>query len=139
MSNSQYQITNKLPIPNEENRKFDIHERALKFAVRTAKFINKLPRKQSTIEYGKQLIRASASIGANLEEADGALSKKDFLNKIGISRKEAKESKFWLKLIKEVETINFPEDKKELDWLINESEELKLILSSIIIKTKAGK
>jgi len=136
MTNFQCQMTNKFPISNEGNRRFDIHERALKFAVRAARFINKLPRKQSTIEYGKQLIRASASIGANLEEADGALSKKDFLNKIGISRKEAKESKYWLKLIREVEAINLPEDKKELDWLINEGEELKLILSSIIIKTK---
>ena len=56
-------------------RKFDIRERSLQFAARTARFTDKLPRKQSALEYGKQLIRSSASIGANLEEADGAFSR----------------------------------------------------------------
>jgi len=61
-------------------RKFDIKERSLQFAVRVGKFVNKLPRRQSTLEYGRQLIRAGSSIGANLEEADGALSRRDFIN-----------------------------------------------------------
>ena len=117
-------------------RKFTIQERSLQFAVKTAKFIDKLPKKYSAIEYAKQLIRSSASVGANLEEADGALSKKDFIHKVGIARKEAKESWYWLNLIKQVELISASEVKKELDWLINESKELKLILSSIINKTK---
>ncbi len=119
------------------NKVYDIKERCLRFAVETARFIDKLPRKQSAIEYGKQLIRSSASIGANLEEADGALSKRDFLNKVGIARKEAKESKYWLRLIKEVELINNQDDNKGLEWLLGESEEIKLILSSIINKTKS--
>ena len=114
--------------------KFDIKDRSLEFAVRAARFIDKLPRKQSALEYGKQLIRSSASIGANIEEADGALSKKDFVNKIGISRREAKESGYWLQLIKKVELVGQGEDQ-ELDWLINESNELKLILSAIINST----
>ena len=117
-------------------RKFDIKERSLQFAERAARLTDKLPKRQSTIEYGKQLIRASSSIGANLEEADGAVSKKDFINKIGISRKEAKESGYWLQLIKEVGLTTDIEINKELDWLIGESEELKLILSSIINRTK---
>jgi four helix bundle protein len=86
----------------EKEKKFDIKERSLKFAVSVARFIDGLPKKQSAIEYGKQLMRSSASIGANLEEADGALSKKDFINKIGIARKESKESRYWLQLIKQV-------------------------------------
>lgn len=120
----------------DNKKKFDIKDRTLGFAARVALFVDKLPKKQSAIEYGKQLIRASASIGANLEEADGALSNKDFLNKIGISRKEAKESRYWLQLIKRVGLTSDIETGKELDWLIDESEELKLILSSIINKTK---
>lgn len=88
------------------------------------------------MEYGRQLIRSSGSIGANIEEADGALTKKDFINKIGISRREAKESRHWLRLIKTVVTPHDESDRKELDWLINESTELLLILSSIIKKTQ---
>jgi four helix bundle protein len=115
-------------------RKYDIKERSLAFAVRTAKLIDSFPRKITLLEYSKQLARACASIGANLEEADGALSKKDFLNKIGIARKEAKETRYWLQLIKQISTNN-PAD---LDPLIKESEEIKLILSSIINNTKAN-
>lgn len=120
----------------EKEKKFDIKERSLKFAARVARFIDGLPKKQSAIEYGKQLIRSSASVGANLEEADGALSKKDFVNKIGIARREAKETRYWLQLIKQVELATDIEVKRELDCLIGESEELKLILSSIINKTQ---
>lgn len=137
MTNYQFSMSNKLSMSNEQYKRFDIKERSLLFAARAARLIDKLPKKQSAIEYGKQLIRASASIGANLEEADGALSKKDFINKIGIARKEAKESRYWLQLIKHVELVGDIETKKELNWLIDESEELKLILSSIINKTKA--
>ena len=132
---SQYQMSNQLPMTNQ--KKYDIKERCLIFAARAAKFTDKLPKKQTSFEYGGQLIRSSASTGANLEEADGALSKKDFLNKIGIARKEAKESGYWLKLIKLVKMVNNPENLAELDWLVNESGEIKLILSSIINKTKA--
>jgi len=125
-------MSNKCPMTNQ--RKYDIKERSLAFAVRTAKLIDSFPRKITLLEYSKQLARACASIGANLEEADGALSKKDFLNKIGIARKEAKETRYWLQLIKQISTNN-PAD---LDPLIKESEEIKLILSSIINNTKAN-
>jgi len=114
--------------------KFDIYDRALKFAAKTAMFVDSLPFKQSAKEYGKQLIRSSASVGANLQEADGAVSKKDFVNKMAIVRKEAKETYYWLTLIKETQLI---ESEKELMFLLSESRELKLILSSIINKTKA--
>jgi len=72
-----------------------------------------------------------------LEEADGALSKKDFINKIGIARREAKESRYWLRLIKAIDLNSNADFVKELDWLIREGEEPKLILSSIINKTRA--
>ncbi len=73
-------------------KKFDIYDRTLEFAVRVALFIDKLPKGIASVEYAKQLIRSSGSIGANMEEADGAVSRKDFVNKVGIARKEAKES-----------------------------------------------
>lgn len=130
-------MNDQFPMTNERTKKFDIQERSLKFAVRAGLFVDKLPRKQAAIEYGKQLIRSSASIGANLEEADGAVSKKDFINKIGISRKEARESKYWLKLIKSVLFNDNSQGDQDLDWLLNESDELRLILSSILNKSKA--
>ena len=97
---------------------------------------NQLPLTQTTREYSKQLIRASGSVGSNLEEADGALTRKDFINKIGISRREARESRYWLKLLEA--TTNFTDKTigDEIRWLINESKEIMLILSSIIKNTK---
>ena len=120
----------------EEKKGFDIYDRAFKFAVRTAKTIDQLPLTQTTREYSKQLIRASGSVGSNLEEADGALTRKDFINKIGISRREARESRYWLKLLEA--TTNFTDKTigNEIRWLINESKEIMLILSSIIKNTK---
>jgi len=84
------------------------------------------------LEYGKQLIRSSGSIGANLEEADGTLTKKDFINKMAIARREARESKYWLRLIQQVNRLECP----ELVTLIGEANELVLILSAIINKVK---
>jgi four helix bundle protein len=117
-------------------RKFDIYERALEFAAKVAKFIERLPHTIVVIEYSKQLVKASGSIGANTEEADGTLTRKDFVNKMGIARREARESRHWLRLIKMTQVIKNQQDGKELDWLINEAKELLLILSSIIKKTQ---
>lgn len=120
------------------DKKFDIYERSSEFAARVAILINKLPRSLASIEYGKQVIRSSGSIGANMEEADGAVSKKDFVNKVGIARKESRESRHWLALIKRVKLVVDNEAQKELDFLINEAREIVLILSSIINKTQKG-
>ncbi len=117
-------------------KKFDIYERAFKFATRVALLVEKLPKSIAVSEYAGQLIRASGSVGANLEEADGALTTKDFINKLGIGRRESRESRHWLRLIKAVVRIDNQKDEQELDWLINESTEIMLILSSIIKNTK---
>ena len=98
-----------------EKKKFDIYDRVFKFSVRTAKFLSKLPNNVIATEYSRQLIRSSGSMGANLAEADGALTKKDFINKVGISRREARESKHWLELLKAVVSIYTVSNKKELD------------------------
>ena len=121
-------------MPNK--KQFDIYNRVFDFAVKTVKFLDKLPKSTASFEYSKQLTRSSGSIGANLEEADGALSRKDFVYKLGIARKEAKESKHWLRLIESTSSIKGQDLKEEMSWLIQENTEIMLILNSIITKTK---
>ncbi|MGR3292636.1 MAG: four helix bundle protein [Candidatus Scalindua sp.] len=87
----------------------------------------------SNIEYGKQVVRSSGSVGANYIEANEALSKKDFIMRIKISRKEAKESAYWLRLIAETKSEEYTEDGNKLS---NEATELKKIFSSILEKSK---
>lgn len=94
--------------------------------------IHKLAKTISNIEDGKQLIRSSGSIGANYIEANEKLGNKDLVFRLKIARKEAKESKYWLRLLKEG-NVGF---RKELDVLIQEADELRKILSSIVNKTK---
>jgi len=111
---------------------YDLEERTYQFAKNVAIFCKNLTRTISNIEYSKQLIRSSGSVGANYIEANESLSKKDFVMRIKISRKEAKESVQWLRLI--IET----NDKKseEGENLLKEAIELKKIFSSIIEKCK---
>ena len=114
-------------------KKYDLEERTLKFALRCRDFVKKLPRTITNIEYGKQLIRSSGSAGSNYIEANEALSKKDFIMRIKICRKEAKESAYWLRLIVETDDEKFT---KEGTVLQNEAIELKKIFSSIIERSK---
>lgn len=117
----------------------EIQDRTLEFGVKILKFADKLPKTHSGNVLVKQLVRAGTSIGANLEEADGAASKKDFINKVIIARKEARETRFWLRLIKKAELINNSANKAKLEELIKESYELMKILSSIANKAKEKK
>ncbi len=117
----------------EENKR-DIRERSFKFAVRIIKFVQKLPRNYVSQKIGGQLLDAATSVGANVEEATGGFSRKDFTYKMGVAFKEAKESNYWLRLIKVSEITQ----GDELDFLLKESEELKKILASIV-KTSRGK
>jgi four helix bundle protein len=96
-------------------------------------FVKTLPTVIANIENSKQLIKASGSVGANYGEATKALSKKDFLMRLKISRKEAKESAYWLRLIKETNSLS---NSDEAQRLIQESKELKKILSAIIEESK---
>lgn len=86
----------------------------------------------ANIEDSKQVIRSSGSVGANYIEANEALSKKDFKFRVKISRKEAKESIYWLRLISEPNDLP---NQKEVKDLIQEATELKKILSTIIDKS----
>jgi four helix bundle protein len=96
----------------EENKK-NIKERSFNFAVRVIKFIQKLPKNQASHRIGGQLLDAATSIGANVEEATGGFSKRDFTHRMGIALKEARESNYWLRLIKASELTN----GAELDYL----------------------
>ena len=111
----------------EENKR-DIKDRSFKFAVRIIKFVQKLPRNYVSQKIGGQLLDAATSVGANVEEATGGFSKKDFTYKMGVGLKEARESNYWLRLIKVSEIAK----GDELDFLLKESEELKKILASIV-------
>ena len=112
----------------QNSKQYDLEERTFKFARAIRDFIRDIPKTQTNIEYTKQLIRSSASIGANYIEANEALSKKDFVMRIKISRKETKETIYWLSL------IDVPEKEKQI--YIQEATELMKILSSIMRKSQ---
>jgi len=107
-----------------------LEDRTLEFSKKCADLCKLLPNTIENIEYTKQLIRSSGSVGANYREANEAISKKDFLLRLKICRKESKESNYWLKLILHCNQ-NF---KQIILPLIQESMELVKIFSSIIDK-----
>ncbi|MBU0473341.1 MAG: four helix bundle protein [Bacteroidetes bacterium] len=113
--------------------KYDLEERTYQFAKSVRLNIKTLPKTIANIEDGRQVIRSSGSAGANYIEANEALSKKDFLMRVKISRKEAKESAYWLRLINETNKLD---NKNEFDNLFQEAIELKKIFSAIIEKSK---
>lgn len=115
---------------------YDLEQRTLEFAIAVRKFIKTLPRNLANYEDAKQVIRSSGSVGANYIEANENLGVKDFKMRLKISRKEAKETTYWLKILK---TTNEQEFTKSLDYLIKESEALTKILSTIINKTQVSK
>lgn len=117
-------------------KQYDLEDRTLRFSKKTRIFVKKLPRTIANIEDGKQLIRSSGSVGANYIEANEALSRRDFVHRIKISRKEVKESRYWSRL---VDTNNGPELEKGREELIQEATELMKIFGSILEKCKKGK
>jgi four helix bundle protein len=119
-------------VEGTNNKKFDLEERTFLFAQRVRRFIKDLSKTIATIEDGKQVIRSSGSVGANYIEANEALSKKDFLLRVKICRKEAKETRYWLMLI---DVRASPEFEKERQELIQEATELMNIFGAIIRKS----
>jgi four helix bundle protein len=117
----------------QNTKQYDLEDRTLAFAKRVRAFVNKLPKTTANIEDGKQLIKASGSVGANYIEANEALSKKDFSMRIKICRKESKESRYWLKL---VDVQNIQEQEHERKDLVQESTELMNIFGSILRKSE---
>lgn len=112
--------------------KYDLEERTAKFGEAIIKFTKKIPENLATKSLILQLIKAGTSIGANYCEADDAESKKDFKHKIGICKKEARETKYWLRMI----VVAVPALKEEAEKLRQESKELNLIFNAIIHSIK---
>ena len=110
---------------------FDIKERSFQFALRIIKISNSLPRSLPFNIIKSQLIKSGTSIGANIEEADGSISKRDFLSKAVIARKEAKETKYWLRIIasQKIKNDHLKDDIDEIQEIIN-------ILSAMINKVR---
>jgi four helix bundle protein len=112
-------------------KQYDLEDRTLAFTKDIISFINKLSKTLTNVEISKQLVRSAGSVGANYIEANESLSKKDFIMRIKICRKEAKESRYWLKLI----SCNNASKRVQSD-LINESTELMKIFGAILEKSK---
>ncbi|MCS6806080.1 MAG: four helix bundle protein [Blastocatellia bacterium] len=109
-----------------------MEERTYEFAQRVREFVKRLPKTLSNIEDVKQLVRASGSVGANYIEANEALSRKDFVMRIKICRKEAKESHYWLRLINTGEDVGLVDER---NGLLQEARELTAIFGAIVQKS----
>ncbi|MBU0701746.1 four helix bundle protein [bacterium] len=110
----------------------EIQCRSYEFAIRVIKLVSGLPQTQISKVLGGQILRSGTSVGANVEEAIGAYSKNDFTNKMNIAQKEARESNYWLRLIRDSGFLN----KERMEPIIQESEEIIKILTSIVKTSK---
>ena len=123
-------MTNKMS--NVKRPKYDLEDRTAKFGENIIEFAKKIPKNPITIPLISQLVKAGTSVGANYCEADCAESKKDFEHKLGICKKESKESKHWLRMI----SMAVPDLKSDTIILGREANELNLIFSSIVNKSR---
>jgi len=113
-------------------REFDLEKRTTEFAKAVIRMCKKLIRNPMNDRLVGQVVGSSGSVGANYREANDALGKKDFIQRMKISRREAKESLHWLELISEANRNR----ESEIKVLVKEADELKKILSSIIDKVQ---
>lgn len=109
-----------------------IQKKSFEFAIRVVNAYKYLQTEKKEFVLSKQFLRSGTSIGANVEEAIGGQSKKDFISKISIAYKEARETKYWVNLLKATRYL----EEKEADSIINDVEELCKILSSILVSSK---
>ncbi len=122
-------MPNQIQSPNVKN-KYDLMERTGKFGEQVIIFDKEIPENTITRPLISQLIRSVTSIGANYMEADCAESKKDFVHKIGICKKESKESTYWFRML----STAFPTKKETIERFRQEAHELTLIFSAIVKK-----
>lgn len=115
----------------------DLIDRLFYFAVKTIKFLRKMPTTTETKIIRYQLTKSATSAGANYEESQAGSSKADFIFKVEIRLREMRESNYWLRIIEATHTdVELP--MEQLKFLIKESDELKNILASIVKKSKFG-
>lgn len=115
----------------KENKR-EIHDRLYKFALKVLQAVRVLPKTTENLVLIRQVIRSATSVGANALEADGSETKKEFIHRFTISKKEAKETFYWLSLISDYN----PSVRDNFVEIIDESEQLVKIISKIIINTE---
>ncbi|HEV8721589.1 MAG TPA: four helix bundle protein [Candidatus Binatia bacterium] len=116
-----------------QTNQYDLEDRTFIFAKDVRAFVKQIPKTVANTEDTKQVVRASGSVGANYIEANESLSKKDFLVRIKICRKEAKESRYWLRLI---DAGDDSTAKRDRDDLVREATELTSIFGAILRKSE---
>ncbi len=112
--------------------KSDLKHRSYEYSIKMIEFLDTLPKDVSTEVITKQLLRSATSIGANIVEAKGASSKRDFTNFFSHSLKSANESLYWLGLLRDGKKMNNP----QIEYLLNETKELANMLGSSILTLK---
>jgi four helix bundle protein len=132
-SKSEARIAKQIRMSEDKSpKRFDLEERTFAFAKRVREFVKRLSKTIGNIEDSRQLIRSSGSVGGNYIEANESLSKKDFILRTKICRKEAKESRYSLRLIEATdETI-----AAERDLFVQEAQELMNIFGAIVRKSQ---
>src|SRR6266566_4371919 len=125
---------------NKNEKNYDIHERIFEFIVQVINFLSKLPKSPTNLIFINQATRSVTSMGSNDQEADGALTKNDFMHCFTIVRKEGKETVFWLRIIGKTNNSHISDESNNL---IKEGNEIVAIVSTIVKKasenTKARK
>jgi len=109
-----------------------IQEKSYRFAVRIVNLYRHLTEQQKEFVLSKQALRSGTSIGANVEEAIGGQSRRDFLSKCSIAYKEARETRYWLRLLRDTDYLT----PQQAESLLTDVEEVLRILASIIKTTK---
>lgn len=117
--------------PEQNPKRFDLEDRTYAFAKRCRALVKRLTKTIGNIEDARQLVRSSGSVGANYIEANESLSKKDFVCRIKICRKEAKETRYWLRLVEPLDDA-----AGERDALLQEAQELMNIFGAIVQKSE---
>ena len=113
---------------------YDIRERTFQFAVRVIRAVGRLPQDTATRLMVHQLVKSATSVGANVEEAEGAESSRDFIHKTSISRKEPREARYWLRMVRAAIL-----DDEEFAALEQESDELVRIFSTMIANAQSSR
>ncbi len=119
-------------IKTQETKKYDLEDRTLEFGKRIIKLAKALPKNSINGVLVSQIMRSGTSVGANYREANETSTKKDFLFRMSISKKEAKETHYWLDMVIEAN----PDLEKRIRLLSQETDELIKIFASIILKSK---
>ncbi len=121
----------KMPL---ETKPKDIRKRSFSYTLRAVKLYQHLQKQGDGAGWilGKQYLRAASSIGANIEEAQAGESRADFVHKLGIARKEARESVYWLRVLAESNLV----PRRRIQLLTRETEELLNVITSIILQTR---